>query len=373
MNSLSDLLNAIAHDKANLNINELSADFIDFSVAAGVGPYLKYCSSEFSSIVKKENLDTLLSADLTAKIITQSMINSLNEIFTLPNMHSIKIILLKGIAVGQQYYPKPWLRIMSDIDLLIAEKDIPEFEKALESLGYKQTSNNPLEFYNKHHHGMPFYNEDTNLWIEVHTHLFSDTSKSKLDNIFKLENINKNTIEVPDNNVNIRQLSPEMQLIYTCVHWAEDYHTYKGCIQLIDVINLIKNNHKGLEWSRITDYIQNTASASSVYLVLSYLEKANALPFGVNPINKSLLKYNNMSIVNVYILHTIIKLYLTGGHKYNKFFNENNIKIIWKTLLRPRNSFINILFIPYNILFPITNKKRFSIIFMLNRIFKLFK
>jgi len=372
MKSLLPLLMAISKEKLNLDISAIDNELIDFSISAGIAPYLKYCSQESDKTPNKDISTKLVSSELSAKFITRSMYNSLRLVLNHLQKDTEGIVLLKGIAVGKSYYPRDWLRLMGDIDLLVHSSDIPKIKTTLFKLGYKQISHNPAEFYESHHHLMPFYNARLDTWIEVHTNLLTDASLAKNDTLFNIDNIYSNTIPASEQISYEKQLSTDMQLIYTCVHWAEDYSSYKGCLQLIDIIHLVKCINDKSDWPSLSEKLKATKSASIVYLAISYLIKHNIIEINSIQFEKD-LKKNNISILNRYILFTIIDTYFIKGKCYGSIFSENNVKIIWKTLIQPRNSFINLLNIPWNILFPPDNKQRFSFELLIIRIKQVLK
>ncbi len=372
MKSLIPLLTAINNNQLTLDISSMDNNLIDFSINAGMGTYLKYCSQNSQQPVEQATSQLLLSAELTAKIITTNILNALNEILTHSKQCSSNIILLKGIAHCQSYYPAPWFRIMSDIDLLISKKDTDMLESILIQLKYKQTSKNSHEYYETHHHSMPFYNKKNNTWIEVHTHLFSNTTDVINDDLFNIKKMAMNTMPMKSHqyNDNIKQFSPEFHLIYTCVHWAEDYNLYKTCIQFTDIILLIRQ--QPFDWLKVSTELNNTASASSVFLALSYLKQSGIIEIPNSFFSSFKLRYKNMGAVNRYILYTIIDNYFLGKKQYSKIANENNLKIIWKTLLKPNTSFNNLILLPCNLLFPPENANRFKISFLFKRFLNLF-
>jgi len=375
MKSLIPLLAAISHNLTTLNIRDMSDDLIDFSIDLGMGVFLKHCSKNALQASKPATTQLLISVELTAKLITNNLLNAVKEILILSEQCTDDVILLKGISNCQRYYPEPWFRIMSDIDLLVSEKDAQAFETILLKLGYQQTSKNSHDFYEFHHHSMPFYNKKNNVWIEVHTHLFSKTTHAKHDKLFSIEQINKNTAQ-PFNSVyykNVKQLSTELHLIYSCVHWADDFSTHKSCMQLTDIILMLKNNDIPLDWHKINNWLYDTNSASCVFLALSYLHKSKIIEIPPLYFNNVKLKHYNMGFINVFILHNIIDNYFMQGKNYGRFLTENNIIIIWETLLQAKTSWINILQIPLNILFPPDNINRFKLSLMTKRFFNVFK
>lgn len=368
MKSLLPLIEAIGHDRQELEIGNIDDQLVQYIINSGLASYLNYSIQNTKTI--NINYDTLVAAELTAKIITNTQIQAIKEITNAAKHDVTEITLLKGISLCQNYYPFPHFRIMSDIDILILEKDICSLDKVLNSLGYKQSSDNPDEYYDTHHHCKPYYNEKNNVWVEAHTHLFSNMTPVLNDTLFKPENIRENRLNM-NNQVfggNVKYLCPELQLIYTCTHWAEDFNPHKTSIQFIDIILLIKNNGNGLDWIKTTNWLNNTASASYAYLILSFLHKHNIVKIPDIYFKSINLKYSNMGFINRYILYKLILNYMLGKRTYNSVFNENNVRIIWKTLLKPASSFSNLIQTPWNIIFPPEKENRYKTSYIISRI-----
>jgi len=372
MKSLLPLLQAIGHDKLNLDISNINTPLINFITDSGMAAYFNYCTQNSANSLPETDKNKIYSATLTAKIITNTLLNSLKEILDSSDQCHSDIILLKGISHAQCLYPSPWFRIMSDIDLLVSEIDLEIMKNILFELGFIQTSINPQKFYDSHHHIMPFHNKKNNVWIEIHTHLFSTTTDVRKDSLFNINEIGKNSCDIKNTpyHKNVKKLCPELHLIYTCVHWAEDYNLYKTGLQFTDIILLIKREN--IDWIKTVNWLSNTTSASYVYLALSYLEQSDAIEIPTDFFKSCNLKHKNMGYLNKYILFKIIDNYFLGKKRYNNFFNENNLKIIWSTLLKPSPSLHNLFFLPINIVFPPANADRFKLHFITNRILSLF-
>ena len=374
MNSIALLLNTININKKNLNIEIFSDEDIQMAIDSGMGAYLNYCiyNTKTTKLYKK-----ILSADLTAKIITNTQLRALQEIINITAGSVDEIILMKGISICQNYYPHPHFRIMGDIDLLVSEKDQSTIENALLKIGYQQElkSSSDNNFFKTHHHSIPFYNKINNVWVEVHTHLFSQSSFAIKDNLFDLKNIKNNCIPVNNKNysVKIKCLRPELQLIHTCAHWAEDFNINKGLIQMVDMMLIIKNNNKGLDWKNVLDSVNNTVSASYLYIILEYFKK-NKINLNQPDYSRYIeLKYSNMGYLNKSILFFIIDRFLHKKRFLYKFINENILEIMWYTLLQPKASFFNIIVLPWNILFPPHIKSRYNFSFLIRRIIHMSK
>lgn len=80
-----------------------------------------------------------------------------------------------------------------------------------------------------------------------------------------------------------------------------------------------------------------------------------------------------MGLMNMYILHKIIDIYILGKKNPGRIINENTLHIIWGTLMRPKPSFLNLSQLPVNLLFPPNKDEKFKPGFIISRVVKLFK
>ena len=370
MKSLLPLLKAISLNKKDLEVDDIDDELFELIINSGLAAYFNHSTQQSETTNKSINKTLLSSAELTAKFITNIQLQALQEILSASTNEVSEIILLKGISLCQNYYPFPHFRIMSDIDLLVLEKDTASLNTILNKIGYIQTSEYSNEFYESHHHSMPYYNKNNNVWIEVHTHIFAKESPVINDKVFNLDNIRENSLPVNNDlyGDKVKYISPELQLIYTCNHWAEDFNTQKCGIQFIDIILLIKNHGDGLDWQKIIIWLENTSSASNVYLALSYLHKHGIILLPLIFFNSLVLKHSNMSYINRQLLYKLIDCYLLGEQRFNRVLTEDNVDIIWRTLTRPSSSLVNLLYLPWNIVFPPKETNRYKIHFLINRL-----
>ncbi|VAW61312.1 hypothetical protein MNBD_GAMMA10-2061 [hydrothermal vent metagenome] len=370
MNSLTPLLRAISTNKKVLSIESINPQLIEFSISSGLAALIKFYSSTLLDKHPSEYSDMLTAAELTAKIITHVQIGALDDLLRAATALTGDIILLKGIAICQSHYPQPQMRIMGDIDLLVSAKDARQIKDILLDKGYQQISERSEAFYQAHHHIMPFYNEANNVWFEVHTHLFSGANPVLEDALFDIENIFKNTVSMGMDKYTceVKQLCPELQLIHTCSHWAEELKFNKACLQIIDMIFLIQNRGNGIDWNKTFKWVDGTACASHLYLILSYFDKYKLVNLPDNYSGLFKLKHHNMGRLNRYILHYIIHQYILGAKSTGCILTVSNLEIIWGTLISPQTSIINIVRLPWNVIFPPEEANRYKLSRILSRV-----
>jgi len=368
--SLLPYIKSIQKKDYSYDLNNIHSDTINYAIHVGLGSLLNVSIKSNPSLYDSNLQSVLLGADLTAQVLNGSNITALLEILHADTELAKNIILLKGISTSIWLYPKPYMRIMGDIDLLVSDEDQPKLEKLCTELGYSQKSDEPSSFYENLHHSMPFYHPKKNVWIEVHTSLFPTSSPLSKENIFIKANTKTHTLHREFEGYDVVHLDISLQLVYTCAHWAQEHNWSKGIIRIIDILFIINNTEKIINWEKIFIWLDDSpVSANYLYLILSFFHKNELvnLPDGI--LNKVKEYTNGLNNFNLRLLHYLIERYLFKGRAFGKRFSINNATIIWNALLEPTNyPVFNLLSLPWKIIFPPQNPRRYSISFQISRI-----
>src|ERR1041385_1160168 len=128
---LLTLLRAIVENR-KFSVAAFTTQHVQWAIETGVGPFLFYFLKNQPEEAIPSSLRALLqSADLTAQVLTGELLAAVEEIVDCCAAYvgEGNVTLLKGISVGQQCYPKPHLRTMRDIDILVDDALLPKAEK----------------------------------------------------------------------------------------------------------------------------------------------------------------------------------------------------------------------------------------------------
>jgi hypothetical protein len=68
------------------------------------------------------------------------------------------------------------------------------------------------------------------------------------------------------------------------------------------------------------------------------------------------------------ILRGLLDRYAMQGRPFGGLASESSVRIVWNALLAPRSAAQNLLSVPWNVLFPPGNPRRFSPGFQLRRL-----
>jgi len=307
-----------------------------------------------------------LNADeLTTKFWFQTQYQATVELVTELKKIKITATLLKGLSISTEFYPKPYYRNMRDIDILVEQHELKQVEQIMLALGYEQKSHLPDEFYKTHHHTKPWQHKTKDIWFEIHTGLFPESSPCYSAKVFSLGNINEEKCPCFFEEKQIYRLGHELQVIYIAVHWGESFKQIGGLFAFIDIALIINNTQ--LDWEKLIQWADEPYIANTVYIILSYLVKNNLVADVA--IRQHLKRINHsLGFIDRLLLNKFIDNYLLTGQPFGRILTINNIGILWNLLLSPMSASKKLILIPVYIVFPPQSDKKFDLAFQLSRI-----
>lgn len=306
---------------------------LHWAVETGLGP-LVYRA--LNKNIKYHNIHANLysnaqSALLINRLYSEKMLNITKNIIAKSLEVNCSILLLKGISISSQYYPDPSLRVMRDIDILVNDIHLDTLRDILYPLGFIQKTVGDRDFFLDHHHDIPYYNQEIDVWVEVHTGLIAKSSVFSKDHVFSKEMIIKETRDDKFFNLPVKRLSAEYQLIYTATHWALELKKLGGLIPVADVILIVQQGD--LDWLKIVKIVGNTPSAAYIYLMMSFIVENQLVSIDSNIMHSLRHGQTILNRFNLYLLHKIILLCMVRGQQSFFVLNIDNLGYIWNTLL----------------------------------------
>jgi hypothetical protein len=274
MPGLIPLLRAVAADTDRLDPDLFNDAAARWAIEVGLGPTLYRAVRNHPSHGRpREAFEWLQGSDLSGRVVVGEILDALEEILVSSDALAEQITLLKGASLSQFLYPEPHLRPMVDIDLLVTERARTQLESVLRQLGYRQRSSLPSEFYEAHHHGMPFVHGARSLCVEVHTALISRCAAAR-DRVFSSAHVSSRIEPAISRGHRTNRLSAELEIAYTCTHWALE----RGCLAggvlpLVDVVHQVTQRGGELDWDRLLSDLDDSHAATHVRLALGYLER----------------------------------------------------------------------------------------------------
>ncbi len=102
----------------------------------GMAPLLWHHIHKSGSAIPSETERTLKGLYLRQRSFNRAYALELKNIISLFEKNSIRALTLKGLALAYEYYPEPGLRPLSDIDLLLDQKDVLRGLRLLSEAGF---------------------------------------------------------------------------------------------------------------------------------------------------------------------------------------------------------------------------------------------
>lgn len=125
---------------------------------------------------------------------------------------NLPVIALKGTHLANLVYRDPSLRPMSDIDVLVREKDAEQAFASLLAIGYRQSSKEAIE----DHHHLPGILSPSGIRVEIHTGIHEHSLPYAID----LDGIWDRAMTAEFAGDEGLVLAPEDLLLHLCIHAA---------------------------------------------------------------------------------------------------------------------------------------------------------
>jgi hypothetical protein len=168
-------------------------------------------------------------------------------------------IILKGMALAHQVYPRPELRTFADVDILLPREEIDAATNALCKVGWWQSSIE--EAIPDHHHGPVLFSRTGSVVFELHHHILSGKNPFKVDVNRFLSNVDVASIAGLD----VHSLKPELMLFHICTHVSYG-HAYEffPLRSLMDVFAITQKRDL-IDWNKFISFILETRASGAVY------------------------------------------------------------------------------------------------------------
>jgi hypothetical protein len=129
------------------------------------------------------------------------------------------------------------------------------------------------------------------------------------------------------------RLSPELQLVYMAAHWASEFGRIGGLITLLDAIYLLQRTAGVLDWGRLLTWLQGSAAADPLHLLLTYLDTAHLVDLTPEVLRDLGARPHALSPTALAIGHWLVDRYLVAGHPIGWVLSDYRLDVLWQTLL----------------------------------------
>jgi len=252
-------------------------DQVRFLCDVGLGPIaFKVYGDEFRQS-DPTLFSVLQSADLTTRVIYGQLEKAAVELAGELQGAGVTPIFLKGISTSEEFYAPPYLRLMSDIDILIKRSEVDLVMAKVADLGYEITGEQ-WRMYRKHgaHHLPEARHPKTGVSIEVHTGLFAPAEFYSGEYVFQPDNIAEQSVEFDYRETRVARFSPEFQFIYTVSKWSVDENWAIKLTSINDTIHILKKYESEFDWPTLSRWFSSSPHLLPIAAaLLHYLEQAD--------------------------------------------------------------------------------------------------
>jgi len=273
------LLRALAAGSTPLGEAQLDENQVELALAFGLGALLRPAARDDLSVFPPRSRPLIVGAELAAETLRAGLESALCRILDESKAHVDPITLLKGISVSE-YYPAPHMRWMGDLDLLVDVDELPDFERVLQTLGYRaHESDIPDSFYRDHHHSRPFVHPETGVRVEAHTSLLSPRFGIGCSGALGCDNVRVHRMPSTFAGREVRRFSKELQLVHGAAHWLYDLNVALSLAAtgLIDTLYILRDTGQETDWGLVGSWLDDREVATPLFVLFGYLRRHGLL------------------------------------------------------------------------------------------------
>jgi hypothetical protein len=163
----------------------------------------------------------------------------------------IEWVWLKGYALAHSVYPRPVLRPMLDLDLLVPAERCGEAERALRAVGYLSEDAPPMyPGVERSQHHLEHLRSPSGIILEVHMRLHPS---ERLLPIRELEWFRARTMETRAAGAAVKHFTPEAQLLHLCGHAMLQHGAGDLRLQRFYDCHLLIAQNPAFDWRALLD------------------------------------------------------------------------------------------------------------------------
>jgi hypothetical protein len=330
---LIGLLEFAAGTRTCVPLAAFDARRLDWAITTGLGPLLHEAATSDPDAHRSPGWPRVEAAMLSSRVVTGELLDAAGDVLEACTRRGLVVTLLKGISVCEQYYPQPHLRLMRDIDLLVADETLPAADALLRALGWEPRSVRPEAFYEAHHHGTPLFHPQRHVWIELHRRLMPPEGELARERVFTTQSVAGEIRPSVFRGRPATRLSDELQLVYLAVHWGRHFHAKGGLFAMLDAIHLLRAAGARLDWSRVMGWLRGSAAAAPLLVLLTYLARHGITLVPAEALRDLQGCQRGLGDVNLRLAHTLIDLYMVDGRPHGRLLSGARVGRVWRTLL----------------------------------------
>jgi hypothetical protein len=205
----------------------------------------------------------------------EKLLKGLARVAAVLNAIEIQPVLLKGAAhLVEELYPARCLRVVGDLDVLVAENRLESAAAALQRMGFR--AGGPAQPEN-HHHWPMLFDPETGAAVELHTSALHRRS----EHIMPAARFHRNTRSVTFRGARVRLPDATRTVGHNIIHDALDHEGYLHqrveLRQLLDLVMIRTRHEAAIDWAELDRCF---GAAGVGHVLAANLKSAEAL-FGM--------------------------------------------------------------------------------------------
>jgi hypothetical protein len=359
------VLQAIAGGR-RLDFGALDVHAIEDALQLGLGPILAYVIGDVKN-QRAAHADQILAADLTARVLTDEKFAAITKMLSAAEATGCRMVLLKGAATALRYYPSPHLRTMGDVDVLVPIESHAAFEARLLDSGFLRPATAPGMFDGRHHHGVPLWHPEHDVWVDVHRTLHPRQHPLGKSWASSLETLTTEVTPIAVRGHTAYVMSHELQLVYTSARWLESFDSDRGVHPILDVALLLRRTFDVLDWDRVLSFVEGSWTATAVRVVLLYVSRKEIATVPRYVLNTLARFDRHANWLSIGLLHRLITSHIMQ-RQAGPVVTSAHANIMWNALVQPASPLGNLTAVPYYLAFPPRAPQRFNPLYAVRRL-----
>ncbi len=157
----------------------------------------------------------------------------------------IPVMVLKGLHLATQVYAEPALRTMSDIDVMVHERDLAEAEAALVREGFGPQPRPDIRDFCRRSNHLARLTRPKTVPVEVHWTIERPTSPFSID----VEGLWRRAQPVSIDGVEALALSAEDLILHLCLHTSYHHRFDRTALKgLVDIDAVVAASNGRIDW-----------------------------------------------------------------------------------------------------------------------------
>jgi hypothetical protein len=245
----------------------------------------------------------------------------------------VPVLLLKGAALAEVYYPRPEWRVMGDVDLLVPSADADSVWERLLGLGYRiDTPGLDGSAYSDSHHFAPLRSPTGGICIEVHRAVAPPGASERRQALLGGDPFDA-SCGAQLEGYPFRLLSPAFQILHVSCHWQREFTPARSLVGLCDSAAVLRR-FSGEDWGLVLGFMEDPYLRAPLAAMLKCLCRVAAvdLPLAVRA---SLGARSASTRLAESLEQYLLDVYALGQRPPGALATQYNICRAWQAVTKP--------------------------------------